>query len=138
MVRLKLVETENDVKELVKKALKARGAWSYAPVQNGLGEHGIPDRIACVPLKITQEMVGATLGLFVGIEAKKPGRRGQKLAGCTGAQVDQLRGIAAAKGVALLVDGEDDVEILTKAIDGGLLPVIDWNAFLNERTRTNG
>lgn len=108
----KLIENENDVKVLVKKAFDSLGAWSYAPIQTGMGVHGIPDRIACVPVKITPEMVGQTVGLFAAVESKRPGRRGEKNAGATGQQVDQLEGIIAAGGVAMLCDGEADVDRL--------------------------
>ena len=71
----KLVETENDVKELVKKVFDDALAWSYAPIQTGMGVHGIPDRVGCVPVRITPEMVGSVVGLFVAVEAKRPDRK---------------------------------------------------------------
>jgi len=108
----KLVETENDVKKIVKKVFDAALAWSYAPIQNGMGVHGIPDRVGCVPVRITSEMVGCVVGLFVAVEAKKPGRRGEKNAGATGLQLDNLRDIVDAGGIAMLADGEDDAETL--------------------------
>jgi hypothetical protein len=136
----KLIETENDVKALVKKAFDSLGAWSYAPIQTGMGVHGIPDRIACVPVKITPEMVGKTLGLFAAVESKRPGRRGEKNAGATGQQVDQLDSIIDAGGVAMLCDG--DVDMLR--LSGGLCVVAAghngvWRAMLDDRLgRTNG
>ena len=36
-----------------------------------LADKGTPDLIACVPTVITSEMVGKTIGKFVGIEVKK-------------------------------------------------------------------
>lgn len=108
----KLIETENDVKKLVKKVFDDALAWSYAPIQTGMGVHGIPDRVGCVPVRITPEMVGSVVGLFVAVEAKRPGRRGEKNAGATGQQVDQLRGIIDAGGIAMLADGEDDAALL--------------------------
>lgn len=108
----KLVETENDVKKIVKKIFDDALAWSYAPIQTGMGVHGIPDRVGCVPVRITPEMVGSVVGLFVAVEAKRPGRRGEKNAGATGQQVDQLRGIIDAGGIAMLADGEDDAALL--------------------------
>ena len=109
MTRLKLGTSENDVKAMVLKALKALGAWSFAPIQNGMGVHGIPDRIACVPIEITQAMVGKTIGVFAAVESKRPGRRGEKLGGVKGHQVDQLYGILDAGGYASVVDCEDDM-----------------------------
>jgi ribosomal protein S19 len=112
MTRFKFQQTENDVKKLVKKWYDVRGAWSYAPIQRGMGEHGIPDRVGCVPVTITPEMVGMTIGVFVGVEAKKPGRRGEENAGAVPSQVGQLRGINDAQGVGALVDGTHDLDVL--------------------------
>lgn len=110
MPKRKLVFSENDVKDILKRWFnKVTGSWSYAPVQNGMGEGGIPDRVGCVPITITENMVGKTFGLFVAIEAKKPGRRGEENAGATGLQVERLRSILAAGGIAGLVDCEDDI-----------------------------
>lgn len=108
----KVITTENDVKKLVKKVFDDALAWSYAPIQTGMGAHGIPDRVGCVPMTITPEMVGQTFGLFVAVEAKRPGRRGEKNAGATGQQVAQLRDIIDAGGIATLADGADDAEFL--------------------------
>ena len=112
MTRLKFLVSENDVKALIKKWYAVRNAWSYAPIQRGMGEHGIPDRIGCVPVKVTPEMVGMTIGVFVAVEAKKPGRRGEKHAGAEASQVGQLRGIVDAQGVGALVDGQHDLDVL--------------------------
>ena len=132
----KLVETENDVKKLVKKVFDDALAWSYAPIQTGMGVHGIPDRVGCVPVRITPEMVGSVVGLFVAVEAKRPGRRGEKNAGATGQQVDQLRGIIDAGGIAVLVDSEADAALLR----GELVGMQDqpatreyWHKLLNNR-----
>ena len=108
----KLIETENDVKKIVKRVFDDALAWSYAPIQNGMGVHGIPDRVGCVPVRITPEMVGSVVGLFVAVEAKRPGRRGEKNAGATGQQIDQMTGIIDAGGIAMLADGEEDAALL--------------------------
>ena len=104
--------TEPKVKDKVKAWYDRLGAWSYAPIQNGMGVHGIPDRVGCVPVVITQEMVGKVFGMFVAIEAKGEGRRGEKDRGCTPNQVEQLKGIGEAKGVALVCDGDEDLRSL--------------------------
>jgi len=65
---------EGKVKDAIKRVLRARGTWFYMPVQNGLGVHGIPDFVCCHPVLITEDMVGKTLGAFVGIEAKAVGK----------------------------------------------------------------
>ena len=110
----KLIETENDVKKIVEKVFDDALAWSYAPIQNGMGVHGIPDRVGCVPVRITPEMVGSVVGIFVAVEAKRPGRRGEKNAGATGQQIDQITGIIDAGGIAMLADGADDAERLRR------------------------
>ena len=63
---------EGKVKAKIKSWLYATfpDVFTFMPVSNGMGTHGIPDHIACVPVTVTPEMVGTTLGVFVGIEAK--------------------------------------------------------------------
>ena len=141
MARIKLIETENDVKALVKKVLDNVGAWSYAPIQTGMGVHGIPDRIACVPVTVTQDMVGKRVGLFVAIEAKRPGRRGEKNAGATGQQLDILREILTTGGVAMLVDGQEDTDFLAgvlQSLDSSPFDSVEWQAMLDRRVKKNG
>lgn len=94
---------ESPVKRATKRAYDELGAWSYAPVQNGMGVVGIPDRIGCVPVTITPEMVGKQIGVFVAIECKAPG----KLRTVTANQQRNLDGIRDAKGVALALDTPD-------------------------------
>ena len=104
------IESENDVKKkVVLPWFKIRNAWSFAPVQTGLGTAGIPDRVGCVPVRITQDMVGQTFGLFVAVECKRPGRRGEKDRGLTKNQVNILNEINAAEGVSFVCDGEEDL-----------------------------
>lgn len=80
------------------------------PVQTGYGESGIPDFIGCVPTLITPDMVGKTVGLFVAVETKKPGRRNEKDRGCTVNQRDNLIGIVAAGGIGIVCDSQEDME----------------------------
>jgi len=104
---------EGKVKALLRKVLKPFGVWMYAPVSNGMGAHGIPDYVCCVPLVVTPDMVGKKLGLFVGIETKAPGRRGQPDRGLSKMQVMQKKRIMDASGYYFVVDGMDDIEDLT-------------------------
>jgi hypothetical protein len=55
---------EGAVKREIAKTLKKLGIFYYMPVQNGMGQTGIPDFVCCVR------------GKFVGIEAKAPGKEG--------------------------------------------------------------
>ncbi len=61
------------VKDGIKSALAKWNAWWFMPVQTGMGEGGIHDFLACVPMVITQDMVGKKIGVFVSIEAKEQG-----------------------------------------------------------------
>lgn len=97
---------EGRVKDKVKALLKRLGWWYYMPVQNGLGVAGIPDVIACRPLTITADMVGQTIGVFVGIETKAPG----KLSNLSEPQALQLAGIRQAGGITWVVDTHEELE----------------------------
>lgn len=112
MTKLKKLEgpDENDVKKLVLDWFKAHNGWSYAPIQRGLGEGGIPDRVGCVPVLITSDMVGQTIGLFVGLESKRPGRTNEKNGGASDRQAEKLIEIAEASGLAYVVDGTRDLD----------------------------
>jgi ribosomal protein S19 len=65
--------SESKVKEGIRKVLTEFHAWHYMPVQTGMGVGGIHDHIACLPVVVTQEMVGKTIGCFVSVEAKEQG-----------------------------------------------------------------
>lgn len=116
MTRPRKIETENHVKALVKEWFEARKGWSYAPIQNGLGEHGIPDRVGCVPVTVTPEMVGKRIGLFVAVESKAPGRRNEKDEGMTKNQLEKQRAIRDTGGLAIRCDGIADLDALAREI----------------------
>lgn len=100
---------EGEVKLLGKKWWKRRGGWHFAPVSRGMGTHGIPDQVGVVPITITQDMVGRKIGAFVALEAKRPGRRGEKNRGATGRQQDIINEINEAMGFAAVYDSEEDL-----------------------------
>lgn len=81
-------------------------------VRYGLGV-GSPDLVGILPMKITQEDVGKTYGLFVGIEVKTPNARVAK------AQKEWIKGIERLGGIAGIAYHEDDVEHLIAELDGG-------------------
>lgn len=99
---------EGKVKQQVKNVLKEHEAWHYMPVQNGMGVTGIPDLIACVPLTISADMVGKTIGVFVGVETKAPG----KIKNTTPNQKRNLEKISKAGGVAIVSDDADRVDLV--------------------------
>ena len=103
---------EGKVKNDVKRLLQANRVWHFCPVSNGLGVHGIPDFVCCIPTIVTPEMLGLTLGLFAGIETKAPG----KIRNTSALQDKQIAGIRAAGGVAVVVDSAELVRKL------GVLP----------------
>jgi hypothetical protein len=105
-------KSEADIKALVKDWFDAHDAWHFAPVQNGLGVHGIPDRIGVVPVTVTQEMVGKRIGLFVAVEAKRPGRLNEQDRGMSKHQVLVKDGINDARGFAICCDGAADLKDL--------------------------
>ena len=97
---------EGRVKAAVKKWLQTKAAWFFLPVSNGMGKHGIPDIVACVPVTITPEMVGRRVGMFLGVETKALGRRSQ----VSDMQQVQLDQIAGAGGVAEVVDAVSQMD----------------------------
>lgn len=97
---------EGRVKKGVVTILQLRGCWYFAPVSNGMGRHGIPDIIACVPYTIKPEDVGRTVGLFAGIETKAQG----KLGNVSALQRKELREIAEARGLSTVVDSDKALE----------------------------
>ena len=99
--RIKKPKLEKEVKKKIKKLLDSLGAWHFMPMQT-MGQSGIPDHIACFPLVITQDMVGTTVGAFVGIEAKMLGKKP------TAMQMHQLGAIDDAGGFAVIIDGMPD------------------------------
>ena len=93
---------EGAVKDAVKKLLKSRGIWYYLPVSNGMGQHGIPDFICCVPPN----------GKFLAIETKAP----DKIHTVTPLQERAIGNIRTAKGWAIVID---DAAQLVSFLDGG-------------------
>lgn len=92
---------EGRVKTAVKTFLGIRGIWYYMPVSNGMGQHGVPDFICCVP----------PMGKFLAIETKAPG----KLRNVTALQERAIGNIRSAHGWALAID---DVSQLISFLDG--------------------
>lgn len=92
---------KNKINEWLAKFLPT--TFVFMPRQSGFGVNGIPDYVCCVPVKITKEMVGKTVGLFVGIEAKTEDGTQSPL------QVICEEDIVDAKGIYKLVFGSVDI-----------------------------
>ena len=91
---------EARVKAACKKLLKDRGIWFYMPVQNGMGNVGIPDFVCC------------WLGRMLAVETKAPGKRSNT----TENQKRVLNAISEHGGLAVVVD---DVSQLVEVLDAG-------------------
>lgn len=113
---MKKLVTENHVKDLVLDWYKAHNAYNFAVVQNGMGVHGILDRNGCLPLTVTPAMVGKVVGLYIGVESKRPGRRGEKNRGMSPHQFDHMTAINAAGGLAICCDGYEDLAELDREL----------------------
>ena len=85
---------ESKLKDKIKKLLKVLGVWYFLPVSRGMGVHGIPDFICCIPVTITPDMVGRKVGLFMGVETKSEGKF------ATERQALVIKQISAAGGIA--------------------------------------
>jgi hypothetical protein len=105
---------EDKVKKALKAVLKGWGCYQFWPVQSGIGAHTV-DCLACIPIKVTKEMAGTTLGVFVAIETKRT-----KIDEPTGAQGEVLRQVSKAGGGAALVHTVHDMEI-----EDGLIRAIE-------------
>lgn len=107
MARKKVVKTEADVKKkIISPTLKKLSAWEFMPVSNGMGKAGIPDHIAAVPIRITPEMVGKRVAIFMSIEAKAPNKKHN----ASDKQKEQMKQIDEADGITGVVSCQDDMD----------------------------
>jgi len=91
-------------KKIIAPWLKKLGAWAYMPVQTPLGQHGIPDFVAGVPIVITPKMVGMTVAILVAPEAKAPDKKHN----CSELQKKQMNLIDEACGITGVISCEED------------------------------
>jgi len=95
---------EGETKKAVKKMLGGLSDDVYQIMPfAGYGTKGIPDHIASVPVTITQDMVGETFGMFVGIESKKP--HGE----LHGLQTLNIASIVASGAIGQVANSKEDV-----------------------------
>jgi hypothetical protein len=95
---------EGRVKQAVKTFLRNKGIWFYMPVQNGMGQVGIPDFICCWK------------GVFLAIETKAPG----KLNNTTPNQERVIKEIRSNHGYAFVVDSVELLARMLETIEGEL------------------
>lgn len=100
---------ERDVKDTIKELFDGLRAWWFMYVPVGYGKSGVPDFIACVPVEITEDMVGKTFGMFVAPEAKFGTDKPSEM------QAVQMRKIREAGGISFIVN-EENVTSLRKNI----------------------
>jgi hypothetical protein len=102
---------EARVKHALKKMLKEEfpQVWTYWPVSNGMGAHGIPDLIICAG------------GMFIGAEVKAPGKKVTLL------QANQLHKIEMAQGTPLILVGDEAVPTLRTYLSCLHLPKQDFS-----------
>lgn len=103
------MKLERDVKERMKEIFDAARIWWFMYVPIGYGKSGIPDFITCVPVKITQDMVGKTYGFFFAPEAKFDSNEPSDL------QATQMKLIKNASGATCIIN-RDNVEQLPEII----------------------
>ena len=97
---------EGRVKDKIKKFFAEwfAKAFIYMPVMSKFGKRGAPDFIVCLPIVVTQDMVGEEIGLFVGVEAKTTTGKMSPM------QREVKKNILAAEGLYFTVYGLKEVE----------------------------
>ena len=88
---------EGKVKELVKRALKAAGAYYHMPVQNGMGAP-------------TLDFIGCHKGTFIAVETKAPGKKP------TPRQVLTIEAMRESGALVYVVDGPETLEPLVNML----------------------
>lgn len=107
-----ITERERKVQEKSLRLIRQYNGYVYKNAQNMYTEKGRPDLTACIPVSIKKlaEVFGedAKVGIFVGIELKRPGR----LDGVSDAQQVVGRQIQKSKGLWFAIDDTDVIEAL--------------------------
>jgi hypothetical protein len=65
-------QPESKLSRAIMSALRARGAWCFKVHGGPFTMAGVPDIIACVPVRLADDHPRETVGLFVGFETKTP------------------------------------------------------------------
>ena len=113
-------ERERKTQEKTMRVIRKYNGYVYKNAQSMYTEKGRPDLTACVPTKLKTliEMFGedATVGIFLGIEMKRPGA----LNDVSTAQEIVGRQIRKAKGMWLAIDDPDVIEVLMNKLTKGV------------------
>ena len=113
-------ERERKTQEKTMRVIRKYNGYVYKNAQSMYTEKGRPDLTACVPTKLKTliEMFGedATIGIFIGIEMKRPGA----LNDVSTAQEIVGRQIRKAKGMWLAIDDPDVIEVLMNKLTKGV------------------
>lgn len=91
---------EGKVKKKIRDYLKEVGCYYFTPIGSVYGKSGVPDYVVCYE------------GMFIGIEAKAPG----KLDTQTPLQKVAQEKIEKSEGIYMLVDSVDPVKSLFEAL----------------------
>lgn len=62
---------EKSLDKRMMKLIRKYGGWVMKVHGNEFTGAGIPDLLGCLPVTITQEMVGHEIGIFIGLEDKR-------------------------------------------------------------------
>lgn len=101
---------ENGLTDRIRTRLKSRFGGKWIKTHGGpFQEKGLPDLIGCIPIAVGD----ITVGLFVGIEVKSPGKEDT----LKKKQEQKLRDIRLAGGVTFMTTSPDEaIKLLTKAL----------------------
>jgi len=112
--------TEQQIQKQILDLIKSKNGYAVKVIAANRG--GIPDILACVPVKITQDMVGQTRGLFVAIEVKKKENERPK-----DLQRFNLFSIADSLGISATARGKKGIaktERIINILRNGKLPTL--------------
>ena len=96
-------ELEKDIRPKIRNELEKHDNIKFVPYNPLMGEKGMPDLIGVMKIKVTPGMVGTNIGIFLGIEIKRPGKKPSKI------QDHRLTEIANKGGMVEVVRSRQDV-----------------------------
>ena len=113
-----MVERESKTQSKAINLLRKKGCYVYKNAQNMYTERGRPDLTACVPVRLETlnklYQPKDTIGLFVGIEMKRP----KRIKGTSTAQEVVGRQIQKASGIWFVADNPEIIENFIEKFGG--------------------